>query len=132
MHALQQNTNEAIRIIDLILNNPRGHVMVELGSFLKYAWLGGRKQALEAVTDQLEKAARWDELYALMMAEGYSLIGDLNGAFRWLEHAIDYGFSNLRFLEEYDPFLDNLRADDRFKSLMDKASRISESLVASG
>jgi hypothetical protein len=45
-----------------------------------------------------------------------------------LERSIDYGFANVQFLEEYEPFLESLRSDERFKALVDKARRVSGSL----
>jgi tetratricopeptide (TPR) repeat protein len=120
--------DQAYRIIDSFGRENPDHVMTELMSFLKHAWLGQKEQALEYVTDRLEKAAWWDDFYSLWMAEGYALVGKHDDAFHWLDHAIDYGVTNVRFLEEHDAFLQNLRSDERFKILIDKARRLSESL----
>ena len=41
-------------------------------------------------------------------------------ALNWLEHAINIGFINYPFLNEYDPFLENIRGEKRFKKLMER------------
>ena len=46
--------------------------------------------------------------------------GDREEAFSWLENSIEHGNFNYPFLNEYDPFLKNLRDDARFKKLIQK------------
>jgi TolB-like protein/tetratricopeptide (TPR) repeat protein len=129
LYAASGDFSEANRIMDSFVNRNPGHVMIELMSFLKHAWLGQKQKALESVTDRMEKAAWWDDGYSFIVAEGYALIGELDHAFRWRDHAIGYGIANVRFLEEHEPFLENLRSDKRFPALVDKARRVSESIV---
>ena len=38
----------------------------------------------------------------------------------WVECAIKCGFINYPFLVEYDPFLVNIRGEERFKKLMQR------------
>ena len=38
----------------------------------------------------------------------------------WLENAINRGFINFPFLNQYDSFLDNIRGEERFKRLMER------------
>jgi len=38
----------------------------------------------------------------------------------WLEHAVDRGFINYPLLAEKDPFLANIRGEERFKKLMER------------
>ena len=54
------------------------------------------------------------------MADYYALINEKEEAFKWLEHAINRGFINYPFLNEYDPFLENIRGEERFKKLMER------------
>ncbi len=76
----------------------------------------------------MEQAAWWDDAYSLFMAGGYALIGELDRAFPWLDHSIDYGFCNPYFLE-HEPLIENLRSDARFKASLERAKRLSESLL---
>ncbi len=49
------------------------------------------------------------------------MVGDKDGALEWRGRAIDWGFYNYRYLEEYDPFLKPLHEDPRIEQLIDKA-----------
>ncbi len=102
--------------------------MAAAGLFLKYALLGKNEQALNAVTEDLRTAAWWDDHWSLVMADGYALVGELDDALLWLDHAIDYGYWSVRFLQ-CEPFLENLRSDERFDALVEKATHLSESLL---
>jgi len=124
--ALSGDISEAVQIADHASTMPG--LCANLALFMKHAWLGERKQALETVTPELEIAARIDEFTSLQMAESYALIGEPDHAFDWLEHAIDCGLCNVSFLSEHDPFLAQLGSDRRFATLMHKARKLSESL----
>ena len=104
------------------------HILTALATLLKHAWLGEREQALAAVTERLEQAVWWDDVWSLLLAAGYAQMGENDRAIQWLDHTIDYGICNVRYLRERDPFLAKLRSDERFDPLMEKARRLSESL----
>jgi hypothetical protein len=38
----------------------------------------------------------------------------------WLEQAVDLGLIHYHLLNEFDPLLNNIRSDERFKKLMDR------------
>jgi non-specific serine/threonine protein kinase len=57
---------------------------------------------------------------SMHMAAFYSYIGEKVKSLEWLENAIDRGFINFPFLNEYDPFLENIRGEERFKKLMER------------
>jgi TolB-like protein len=127
LHAANGNVGEAVRLIDQMRSDSPQHILTALGALLKHAWLGEEEQALEAVTERLEQAVWWDDIWSLLLAGGYALIGENERAIHWLDHAIDYGIWNVRYLSERDPFLAKLRSDERFDTLMEKARRLSES-----
>jgi disulfide oxidoreductase YuzD len=52
------------------------------------------------------------------MADFYGLLGDKEKALDWLEHAVKRGFINYPYMNEYDPYLENIRGEPRFKELM--------------
>ncbi|UCG88727.1 MAG: protein kinase [Gemmatimonadota bacterium] len=128
LHATAGNLDEALRLIDEIVRDLPQHVVATAALFLKHALLRERQETLDCVTEDLNQAARWDDLYSLLMAEGYALIGELDQAFPWLSHAIDYGFCNPYFLE-HEPLIQNLRSDERFEASMERARRLSDSLL---
>jgi TolB-like protein/Tfp pilus assembly protein PilF/tRNA A-37 threonylcarbamoyl transferase component Bud32 len=77
----------------------------------------GRREEARRVLDEL--LARRDEQWvtAYEIAVVHSLLGDSDGAFRWLseaerEHAVGFTFVGV------DPHLDHIRADPRFADLM--------------
>lgn len=55
------------------------------------------------------------------MAANYALIDHPLEALDWLENAVKRGFINYPFLNEYDPLLENIRGEERFKKLMERA-----------
>ena len=57
------------------------------------------------------------------------MLGEHDGAFPWLERAIEYGFTNERFLREHEPFIAPLRSDPRFAALLEKAGRLRQALA---
>jgi len=79
-----------------------------------------KEDALKFVTPELTEASKWDDLYSLYMAECYSIINEPEQALFWLENTIHYGIINYPFLNEYDPFLENIRGEERFKKLMER------------
>jgi tetratricopeptide (TPR) repeat protein len=127
-HGLNKDFKESFRIIDWVVSNHPKHIMASLGQFMKYSWMKEKKKALVSVSDTLEKAAWWDDAYSLMMAEGYTVIGEYDKAFKFLNRAIDYGFTNIDFLAKYDHFLENLRSDQRFELCLKKAKGILDDL----
>jgi len=64
------------------------------------------------------------------MAECYALIGEVDRALEWVDHAIHMGTTNVAFLGEHAPFLGALRGNCQFEALLDKARRLSESLTS--
>ena len=52
-------------------------------------------------------------------AECHALIGENDEALRWLEHAVDKGCINYPLFSKVDPFLENIRGEQRFKRLME-------------
>ena len=70
--------------------------------------------AVATVCEQ-DKEVAWGTAAAL--AAG----GALDESLKYLGHAIDRGFFNVRFFAEVDPYLARLRGDPRFEALMDRA-----------
>ena len=98
-----------------IPNNPH----TKLFRLLKFAHQG-KKSRLETIDSDLERWARKDLSYAYLIAECFSLVGEREKAYDWLETAISGGMTNYPFLNEFDPFLENIRGEPRFKKLMER------------
>ena len=91
----------------------------QLAQFLSHTLRGNKADALAAVNSDLTEAARWDLQYSWEMASGYALIDERDRAIEWLEIATRQGMICYPFLSQYDPLLENLRQEPRFKELME-------------
>ncbi len=76
------------------------------------------------------ETAKTDEWYPNFIANCLVLVGDEDGALEWLGRAIDWGFCNYRYLEEYNPFLKPLHGNPRFQHLIDRAREKHEAFDA--
>ena len=128
LYAGMGDLDGSLRFLDLLARESPGHMMAKIGSVLKHALLQQYEQMNDAITEEVEKAAWWDDAYSYIMAQSYAMSGDLDRSAHWLAHAIDYGFCNRYFLE-HEPYIENLRKDVRFKPLIEKAKQLSESLL---
>jgi non-specific serine/threonine protein kinase len=54
------------------------------------------------------------------MADFYARLGDKEKALDWLENAVGRGFINYPYLRDYDPYLENIRGEPRFKKLLER------------
>jgi len=117
---------EAYSLLTLVEEDTPGNIFAWLGTFFRYAHQGNKTKALESVTEEFKTTAREDEIYPIWMAESYSLIDEKKEAIDWIEHVVDFGFINYHFLNEYDPFLDDIRSEPRFKKLMERVNYLSE------
>ena len=111
---------EASEVVDMMLKDTPDTLITDLGLFLKWAMLGEKEKALECVTDRMLINAKWDEHHSLFMAEGYSLIGELDASLKWLERVVDVGFYCHPFLSQHDPFLMNVRSTPQFEDLIQR------------
>jgi tetratricopeptide (TPR) repeat protein len=127
LNGLNRNYKEAFRIVDLMARIHPDHIGSDLAQFMKHAWKKEREEAFKYLNREVEQAAWWDDIYALMMAESYSMLEEYDEAFRWLNRAIDYGVTNIPFLREHDHFLENLKERDQFNSSLKKAEALLES-----
>ena len=129
-YAAAGELDNAISCFDEILRDTPQHPIAALGEFLKHALRGERNRALDTVTEMLEQAVRWDDLFPVVMADGYLLIGEEERALHWVDRAIDMGTTNVAFLGEHEPFLRRMRGNPQFEALLDKARGLSESLMS--
>lgn len=121
-HAAGGDIPAAAEIIHELNARVPQHLLTHLGTFVLHAWRGERDAALGAVSPELETAARWDDVWPLMLAGGYASLGELDRAFGWLDRAVVNGIMNVPYLRDHDPFLENMRADSRFAVLLEKAA----------
>jgi len=112
---------EASAVFDRISDGFKSTYVFKVDIMVLNSFMG----KFDEVTNQLsdKKFLLWaknDLFYSFQVAEALALKGDREEAFSWLENSIEHGNFNYPFLNEYDPFLKNLRDDARFKKLIQK------------
>jgi tetratricopeptide (TPR) repeat protein len=115
-----QSLEEAFSVIDSLAEKAPQTSFEWLGLFRKVALQGRREKALELVKPEFTNIGKWDEQMSWEIAASFALIEENDKALNWLTNAIDGGFINYPFLNETDPFLENIRGEPRFKKLMER------------
>lgn len=103
---------ELCELIRCALDNDRDGVLEQLGN--------------PALTEQ----ATTDEMFPLIIANNLMHVDEYDTALEWLERSINWGFSNHRFLSEYNRFFVPLREDQRFRALIKLAQEKQDSFDA--
>jgi TolB-like protein/predicted Ser/Thr protein kinase len=122
--AIDGRRDEALAIINAAIGNAGAATdrNVETGFclLLKYALLKDRESATRMLTPEFQKTCRRDFEWSYEVAGRLSLVGAKEEALDWLDNAIDRGFINYPIIQ-CDPFFDNIRGDERFKKLAERA-----------
>jgi TolB-like protein/cytochrome c-type biogenesis protein CcmH/NrfG len=87
------------------------------------AALEGRVEAVVDPSEELRAWAARDGEWGQYLVDAYALAGMDDRALDWLETAVDAGFLNHSFLNEHDPFIENVRGSPRFEKLMERVKR---------
>jgi serine/threonine protein kinase/cytochrome c-type biogenesis protein CcmH/NrfG len=121
--AARRRFEEAQVTLDHWLDEAPGHVMAVGGRFLLNALRGARAEAMACLTDEFTDLAWKGYWIAVTIAEGLALVGERAESLRWLERAIEKGWANYPFLSRIDPWLEAVRDDPRFETLMARVKR---------
>jgi tetratricopeptide (TPR) repeat protein len=116
--ALNNRISEAYSLIDVMVREVPDDTYSRMGAICKYALQRDKAKVLKSLTQKVTNTARRDEQYSWILAECFSLISEKKRALYWLENSVNRGFINYPFLNEYNPFLENIRGEPRFKKLM--------------
>ena len=120
MLIVNKRYKKAIQIISKLEKKIPDHPYVKFLHFATYASLNKKQEALQAISPELKNAVKNDVLYSFYLAEGFAVLNMKDDAFFWLENAVNKGFINYPFLNEYDPYFQKIRKDKRFIDLMKK------------
>lgn len=118
--AANNRREEAYPELDQLLKDHPDNLWSHMGQCLKYALMGDREITIRAMSGGVKDKARCDLYDAQLMAECDALIGEKDEAITSLEYAINLGAINYPFYTEIDPFLENIRGEERFKRLMER------------
>jgi serine/threonine protein kinase len=103
------------------------NVFTKLSFFVKYAIEGDKERIKELLTPNFLKTTRRDAQNSYYVTGLLALAGMKDEAFDWLENSVERGFINYPFISEYDPFLKDMRKEERFKKLMKRVKHEWES-----
>jgi len=121
-------TEEALAVIDRDIDIRSSNVVARLAMFLRNA-LRGDQDLSGIMTDDFVATARRDNQWSCYVADFLAALGRKAEALDWLENAIEMGFVNYPFLSHHDPFLENIRGEERFKKLMERTKHEWENFV---
>ena len=99
-------------------NNPH----VKLGLVQIRALRGDKQGVLSELDGPLYDWFR-ERTWATRVAAAFALLDEREEALNWLEHAVSCGFINYPLFSEKDPWLENIRGEERFKELMARVKR---------
>jgi len=111
---------EAGQIFEEVAREQPGTVFACLGLAFKFAFEGKRSEALAALDSNPGLRQSWDFQSCYWKAECLALMGEKEMALDCLERDVDLGMSNYPLMNELDPFLANIRGEERFKKLMER------------
>jgi serine/threonine protein kinase/Tfp pilus assembly protein PilF len=115
----EKRFDEAFDIIDRSARATPDNVLAKFGILLKYGLLKEKDKALRLITPEFEKTCRRDPQWSYFLALALALAGVRSESMDWLENAINMGFFNYPALNR-EPYLDNVRGEERFKKLMER------------
>jgi TolB-like protein len=118
--AYVKDYDKAFIILDEVATEGKDFYLGSMSNFVKYCFQGDKEKALISVSQELKKKSENDFELAFQMAECYALINEKKSALDCMENAINRGVINYPFWAEKNPFLENLRVEDRFKKLMER------------
>jgi len=121
-------SDEAFLLFDQNAREFPDSTFAKMGLLLKWALRKNKAEAASVLTPEFEKACKRDADWARLVAVAMALLAEKEKALDWLQNAVDRGFLNDRFLE-MDPFLENLRGEERWKKIIDQARRELETIA---
>ena len=121
--AYMDKVDEAGLIFDQIARDQPGSFFADLGLALKYALEGKKSEALRRLDSNPRLQNTRDFQYVYWITECYALIDEKDRALDWLERDVDLGMINYPLMNELDPFLKNIRGEERFRKLMARVKK---------
>ena len=120
--------DEAYRFICSYLEEPAKDTWSQLSLLLKYVIRGNKSKIQLLMTPEFCTTQRFDPQNSCIIAALYASLDEKEKSMEWLENAVERGFFNYPFLNEFDPFLENIRTEKRFETLIKKVMKEWEQL----
>lgn len=117
--AYNNDLQKAFSIIEHSAKKSPDNVISKLGLMLKYGLMKNKNKVLQEMTPEFQNTCRRDPEWSYIVTLMLSISGIKKDALDWLDNAVSRGFFNYPLLQK-DPFLDNIRSEDRFKKLLEQ------------
>ena len=112
--------DEAYAEYNKISEDARNSYVYKCTLLLLNACMKKLKEINQLIDNKMVLWAKMDYAYSYTFAETYAMINRKEDALDWLENSILRGFFNYHFIYLHDPFLENIRGEERFKKLMER------------
>ena len=112
--------DDAYDFICKFVEEPGNDTWTRLAIFLKYAIKKDKDKLILLLTPDFIKSIRIDLQNSYHIATFYSYLGEKEKSLEFLENAVNRGFINYPLIAKIDPFLENIRGEERFKKLMER------------
>jgi TolB-like protein/lipoprotein NlpI len=121
------HTGEAYKFINKYTNEPARDSWTHLSILLKYVIKGEKDKLLLTMSHDFVRIHQLDPQSSYLISALYSFLGEKEESLKWLEISVGGGFINYPFINEFDPLLENIRGDERFRKLMQRVKQNWES-----
>ena len=111
---------EAWAVLDRWHHDMPGHAWLLFVTSILNAIQGKKAESKALLTEQMLTDFRNDTVALWVFADINALNGETDEALKWLDHGLDIGCINYPFLSQFDPFLANIRGEERFQKLMER------------
>jgi TolB-like protein/Flp pilus assembly protein TadD len=123
MYAMALATCDSVEEALVVLNEAKrmdsSGTIAEFDQVLLFALRNDLSSALRALSSELQRTCRRDAGWSYTLGAVLAKAGATEEAFAWMENGVSRGFSNYPFMQK-DPFLNNLRGEERFKKIMER------------
>jgi len=115
--------DEAEALTEAVVAEPDSDIGTWWMGLGRAAWREDRGEVLRLADGPYQQVAAWDSEVPWLLASAHAAVGAKDEALLWLDRSIARGMINYPFLSEHDWYLDNVRGDERFGHLMQRAKR---------
>jgi tetratricopeptide (TPR) repeat protein len=112
-------TDEAFSLIDRMVQIYPGQMRTKLILMLKHGLQGDKQAALSELTGDFREVCK-ERIFSWSIAVSLSLLDKREEAVNWLENSVNHGYLAFPLFSKFDPFLENIRGESRFKKLMER------------